>query len=241
MTDITLDQQFQDLCGLFNKKDNTSKLIQLRLSKEIMQYGPEGEIKLISILRERLLNDRKLTNYVDGSIYELLLNSEEKSTKLELHNSFPNGVIPLKSNLGIDYTKLQQLLTQKKFQEADSLTQFLLCKLSQITKGHSRSWLYFTDVRYLPVEDLQTIDQLWQIHSMGLFGLSVQRKIWLASNTNWDKFWCKIGWTKDNSTCRYPKEFTWNINAPAGHLPLFNQLRGVQVLAALFEHPAWIE
>ncbi|NET49629.1 MAG: hypothetical protein F6K09_13095, partial [Merismopedia sp. SIO2A8] len=49
----------------------------------------------------------------------------------------------------------------------------------------------------------------------------------------------KIGWKSGNSCTRYPNEFTWDISAPAGHLPLSNQLRGVRVMSSLLSHPAW--
>jgi hypothetical protein len=61
----------------------------------------------------------------------------------------------------------------------------------------------------------------------------------LYNNKNWDKFWHAIGWKINKRNIRYPQEFIWNNNAPKGHLPLFNQIRGVQVLASLFVHPAW--
>lgn len=241
MASSALNEKLNKLSGLFEKQDSTSKLIQIKLATEIMNYGSEGEQKLLGLLLQRSSSEITLTNYVDGVIYELLLKSYSISIKSVLQNSFPTGIVPLNSDLNINYTRLQKLLIEKKFQKADSLTQALLCELSQAINGHSRPWLYFTDISSLPGVDLHTIDQLWQIHSNGLFGLSIQRKIWLANNTNWEKFWNKIGWTTNNITRRYPQEFTWNLNAPEGHLPLFNQLRGVQVLVALFEHPVWLD
>ncbi|PLZ94121.1 hypothetical protein CI594_16205, partial [Fischerella thermalis CCMEE 5196] len=44
---------------------------------------------------------------------------------------------------------------------------------------------------------------------------------------------------KGNNWTRYPQEFTWDLSAPKGHLPLSNQLRGVRVIASIFAHPAW--
>ncbi|PLZ36777.1 hypothetical protein CBP27_11530, partial [Fischerella thermalis WC542] len=56
---------------------------------------------------------------------------------------------------------------------------------------------------------------------------------------NWDNLWVKIGWKKGKNWTRYPQEFTWDLSAPRGHLPLSNQLRGVRVIASIFAHPAW--
>ena len=77
------------------------------------------------------------------------------------------------------------------------------------------------------------------MYSRGKFGFSIQRKIWLTHQCKWNLFWQTIGWTKQDIPCRYPTEFIWTIDAPKGHLPLFNQLRGVQVLSALFNHIVW--
>jgi GUN4-like len=49
----------------------------------------------------------------------------------------------------------------------------------------------------------------------------------------------KIGWKKDGSFTRYPNEFIWSLDAPRGHLPLSNQLRGNKTMQAIFSHPAW--
>ena len=56
---------------------------------------------------------------------------------------------------------------------------------------------------------------------------------------DWNQLWIQLGWKVNNTLCRYPSEFTWNLHAPKGHLPLFNQLRGVRSLQYLFDHPAW--
>ncbi|MEN9272733.1 MAG: GUN4 domain-containing protein, partial [Gloeomargarita sp. DG_1_5_bins_55] len=71
------------------------------------------------------------------------------------------------------------------------------------------------------------------------FGWRVQRRIWLGCGRNWDKFWRTIGWFQAGTWPRYPQGFTWDVSAPAGHLPLADQKRGVRVLEALLLHPAW--
>ncbi len=144
----------------------------------------------------------------------------------------------LPSDAGIDYSPLQQLLSEQNFQAADQMTLQKLCELAG-SSAVQRKWLYFTEVEQFPVTDLQTINQLWLTYSEGKFGFSVQRDIWLSVGKNWDKFWAKIGWKTGNTWTRYPQEFTWDLTAPQGHLPLSNQLRGVRVIASLLTHPAW--
>lgn len=235
-----LNKKLDKLHELFSFNDVSSREIQLKLVYDICENEVEGLENLLLILLTRRTAGQKV-NYVDGLIFELLMKSNDLSIVNQLNDEYPLGIVPLKSDINMDYSSLQKLLVDKKFQDADKLTQIKLCELSQVVNEHSRPWLYFTDISSLPCTDLKTIDQLWQVHSKGLFGVSVQRKIWLANDNNWEKFWNKIGWKINNVACRYPQEFIWNISAPAGHLPLFNQLRGVQVLAALFRHPVWVE
>jgi hypothetical protein len=144
----------------------------------------------------------------------------------------------LLSEAGIDYTPLQQLLVEQNFQAADQLTLQKMCELAG-SAAVQRKWIYFTEVEQFPITDLLTINHLWLTYSEGKFGFSTQREIWLSVGKNWEKFWSKIGWKNGNTWTRYPQEFTWDLNAPKGHLPLSNQLRGVRVIASLFAHPAW--
>jgi hypothetical protein len=146
--------------------------------------------------------------------------------------------MPLLSAAGIDYTPLQRLLVEQNFQAADRMTLQKMCELAGAS-AVERKWLYFTEVRQFPVQDLQIINNLWLDHSGGKFGFSVQREIWLGVGKDWNKFWSKIGWKNGNTWTRYPQEFCWDLVAPRGHLPLSNQLRGVRVIASLLTHPAW--
>ncbi len=146
--------------------------------------------------------------------------------------------LDLASDCGADYAPLQLLLAQHDFQEADRLTSQLLCRAAG-PQSAQRGWLYFTEVDQIPVTDLRTINALWLAYSGGKFGFSVQREIWLSCGRDWDRLWPQIGWKNGKTWTRYPQGFTWSLDAPKGHLPLSNQLRGVQVLAALLSHRAW--
>ena len=43
---------------------------------------------------------------------------------------------------------------------------------------------------------------------------------------------------RDGVWTRYPSAFTWSMEAPEGHMPLVNQLRGVRLMDALLQHPS---
>ncbi|MBF2006386.1 MAG: GUN4 domain-containing protein [Chlorogloeopsis fritschii C42_A2020_084] len=193
----------------------------------------------LDILMEFLLQRRESTvTWVDGKAYQALYNSDSPQAKEFLQTHFPEGVVPLKSECGIDYRPLQTLLVTQDFQAADRMTLQKMCEVAG-AEAVKRKWLYFTEVDNFPITDLQTINNLWLVHSEGKFGFSVQREIWLSLGKNWDNLWAKIGWKKGNNWTRYPNEFIWDLSAPKGHLPLSNQLRGVRVIASLFAHPAW--
>lgn len=210
--------------------------VQLQVISELADCGDAG----LAILMEFLLKRQQLApaNFVDGRAYEILLKSKNAKVLEFLQTNFPTGVIPLHSGRGLDYEPLQKLLAEQKFQAADQLTLQKLCELASST-AVQRKWLYFTEISQFPAADLQTINRLWLAHSEGKFGFSIQRQIWLGVGKNWDAFWPKIGWKTGNNWTRYPQEFTWDLTAPRGHLPLSNQLRGVRVISSLLSHPAW--
>jgi len=209
--------------------------VQQQIILQLADLGNEG----LDVLMEFLLKRRDTpATWVDGKAYQVLYSSDAPKVQEFLQNNFPEGIVPLKSASGINYNPLQQLLALQDFQAADLVTIQKMCELAGPT-ATQRKWLYFTDVDNFPAIDLQTINTLWLVHSEGKFGFSVQREIWLSLGKNWDNFWSKIGWKSGNNWTRYPHEFTWDLNAPRGHLPLSNQLRGVRVIASLFAHPVW--
>lgn len=210
---------------------------QLQLIPELAGSGDSG----LSLLMEFLQSQQLFPlNLAVGKAYQALVQANTPKTQEFLQTYFSDGIISLKSERNIDYYPLQKLLLDQDFQGADSLTRVKLCELAG-EGAIQRKWLYFTEVERFPKTDLNTLNSLWWLHSEGKFGFSVQRKIWLSLNKDFTKLWLKIGWKKDNSWTQYPNEFTWNLSAPAGHLPLSNQLRGVQVTKSLFSHPVWSE
>lgn len=209
--------------------------VQQQVIPQLANLGDTGLDVLMEFLFERRENP---ATSVDGKAYQVLYNSDSAKAKEFLQTYFPFGIVPLTSDCGIDYSPLQQLLATQDFQAADRMTLQKMCELAG-SAAVQRKWLYFTEVENFPITDLKTINSLWLVHSEGKFGFTVQREIWLGLGKNWDNLWTKIGWKKGNNWTRYPNEFTWNLSAPRGHLPLSNQLRGVRVIASLLSHPAW--
>lgn len=233
--DSSAQSQPPDISELESQLNTGSEKIQLQVMPDILAQGEAGYAILQTFLLSR---QQEASSYIDGRCYELLLGTEVPEVQSFLQEHFDSGVVPLRSEQNIDYLPLQRLLAKQSFQAADDLTLNKLCELSG-PAAVKRKWIYFTEVEQYPIPDLQTINQLWLVHSEGKFGYSVQRQLWLSVGRNWDVLWPKINWRSGRNWTRWPDEFTWDLSAPKGHLPLSNQLRGVQVMNALLSHPAW--
>lgn len=225
------------LAALRSQFFNEPEKKQLQLIPTLIELGDTGIAVLMDFLQE---NKSHPPNIVIGKTYQSLCQTHLPEVKEFLHTFFPRGVVPLRSQRQIDYQPIQDLLAQADYQAADRATLEKMCELAG-DGAVSRGWLYFTEVENFPIEDLHTIDTLWTTYSEGKFGFSVQRKLWRSLGKDFSKLWNQIGWKAGNTWTRYPNEFTWDLSAPKGHLPLSNQLRGVRVIASLFSHPAWTQ
>jgi hypothetical protein len=218
---------------LFSGKESN----QLPAIAELANSGEDGLLILDEFIQSRKSANTEVS-WIDGKIHQTLLKSDLPKALELAQTHYPQGVVTLHSEKGIDYQPIQNLLAQQDFEEADRLTSKKLCEAAG-EAALERGWLYFTEAQLIPISDLRTINQLWLVYSEGKFGFSVQRKIWLGLGKAWEKFWLKIGWKKGGSFTRYPNEFIWSLDAPRGHLPLSNQLRGNKTMQAIFSHPAW--
>ena len=176
---------------------------------------------------------------VYGSAYQILYKATSAVAKSFIEQT-PNGIVKEISEREVDYSELQQLLVQQDYQAADKLTTELMSAIAGET-AMKRKWVYFTEVSQFPNADILTIDTLWRTYSEDKFGWSQQRNLWLRLGQDWGRLWPQISWkSSEGAWTRYPTEFVWDLDsAPVGHLPLFNQLRGVRVMSALLTHPVW--
>ena len=110
----------------------------------------------------------------------------------------------------------------------------LLCVLAS-DEAAERGWVYFTEVPGIPSTDFDTLDNLWFHYSGGKFGFRVQKKIWIGCQRRWSPFFERIDWTTGENKAyrKWPEQFIWSADAPRGHLPLTNALRGTQLLQVL--------
>ena len=148
--------------------------------------------------------------------------------------------VAMESEVGMSYEVLRERLAAGEWELADAETRRLVCELAG-EGAAARKWVYFSEVHFIPTKDLLTLDSLWRTYSSNRFGFSVQRRIWKNQLQRWKPFFTLLGWTYGvNSTYKkFPMEFDWSLEAPVGHLPLTNALRGTQLFEKLLLHPAF--
>ena len=224
-----------DLAQLESQLLQESEKNKLLLISKVETLGSPGlEILIKFLAQQETISPTPAT----GKAYQVLYQAKTDETMAFLAERFPCGIVPLNSDCNIDYLPLQRFLAEQNYQEADTLTRVKMCEIAG-EGAIKRKWVYFTEVTKFPIVDLQTLNSLWVNYSEGKFGFSVQRNLWVSVGRDYNKLWPKIGWKSSNNWTKYPHEFTWNISAPVGHLPLLNQLRGVRVTDSLFSHPVW--
>ncbi|NCR39359.1 MAG: TIR domain-containing protein [Microcystis aeruginosa W13-11] len=155
----------------------------------------------------------------------------------------PRNEVELKSEKGVNYTKLRDLLAAGKWKEADRETGKVMCQAAGRT---SEGWLREDDIRSFPCEDLRTINQLWLHYSGGKFGFSVQKEIYeslgytrVYRDYEWQKFGDRVGWKKGGEWLKY-SDLTFNLElAPSAHLPALGCVGCELVELAPLERLVW--
>lgn len=138
--------------------------------------------------------------------------------------------IELKSEVGLDYTELRDLLAKQKWQEADLETLIAMMRVSKSPDGD-----YVGDMNVFPCADLITIDQLWSQYSNELFSFSSQKQLWRSIGGSIDslidddsfirsyefllqKFSPLVGWKRGDLYLNR-EDLIYSLDAPAGQLP----------------------
>jgi serine/threonine protein kinase len=132
--------------------------------------------------------------------------------------------INLISAKGVDYGKLDRLLASEKWQEADHETKN---KMLEAAGRTGERWFRIEDIDRFHCEDLRTIDQLWVKYSNGLFGFSVQKRIYESLGGSgeydqkiWEAFGDRVGWRVNNLWLDYDHIKFNHKGTPEGHLPI---------------------
>ncbi|MEM9276437.1 MAG: caspase family protein [Cyanobacteria bacterium P01_F01_bin.143] len=115
--------------------------------------------------------------------------------------------ILISQTTGVDYSRLSNLLAERKWKEADRET---TDRMLQAAGREQEGWLRNEELNKFFCEDLRIIDRLWLDSSQGKFGFSVQKKIaqnnGISTTTdsddyrkNWRQFYIDIGWKIEES------------------------------------------
>ena len=185
---------------------------------------------------ELLPFDPKGDDWAPGWILQVI--QRHRPTALsELLKGSTAGWLSVESAMGLDFVALQRDLLNQDFEAADRLTSCMLRELAG-DAAVQRGYVYFSEVPAMQGVDLVSIDRLWTVYSQGRFGFTSQARLLTTLDGRFDQLWPRIGWKREGVWTRYPGSFTWSLEAPEGHMPLINQLRGVRLMDAVLKHPA---
>ena len=233
MTNKEQDNNNNATLDLINKFVDSNQRKRINLLAQI-----ESEVENIFKIGPSLFEifDRDGDDWAAGWLLQVL----KKNKPDFFENTKFNNWFNTYSDDDINYNNLQFMLVQQKFEEADRLTSSYLRQLAG-KLAVKRGYVFFSEVKNMSGNDLQTIDRLWTIYSTGRFGFSIQAKILKSVEKKYELLWPKIGWKKEGLWTRYPTSFSWSLEAPDGHMPLINQLRGVRLMDSILRHPAIAE
>jgi hypothetical protein len=141
--------------------------------------------------------------------------------------------VSLRSEKGIDYSALRNLLAEQQWLEADRETLAVMLKAADRAAA---GWLDVDALTQFPCLDLHTIDRLWSYYSNGKFGFTAQWQSYpipkrsrtgfthsLPSRVIHDQvleFTKKMDWWTDRlEFFKYHNQLNFSLEAPQGHLP----------------------
>lgn len=144
----------------------------------------------------------------------------------------PKQISLISQKTGIDYTKLRNLLREKKWSEADIHTYQLIEQIVKTAKQQNKHvFIELKTIAEFSCSDVRTVDYLWQKYSDDKFGFSPQQEIWQNVNQEgdfstqtWRRFATEVGWKKGevksgNGYLLYEQLDFAPTEAPSGHLP----------------------
>ena len=230
MTNKDHDEQYKSTLNLVKKFIESNQRKRINLLSNI-----ESEVDNLFLIGEKLFDDFEQ----DGDDWAVgwLLQVLKKHKPIFFNDKKYNNWFNTYSDRNINYEELQLKLLEQKFEDADRITSSFLRRLAG-KLAENRGYVFYSEVNNMSGVDLETIDRLWSVYSNGKFGFSTQAKILKSVEKKYELLWPKIGWKKEGYWTRYPSAFIWSLDAPEGHMPLINQLRGVRLMDSILRHPA---
>ena len=230
MTNKDQEDHYKSTLNLVNLFVKSNQRKRINLLSDI-----ESEVENLFVIGKKILDDfdQNGDDWAAGWLLQVLKKHKPKFFNDKKYNNW----YFTSSDENINYEELQLKLLEQNFEDADRLTSSYLRKLAG-KLAENRGYVFYSEVNNMSGTDLQTIDRLWSVYSNGRFGFSIQAKILKSVGKRYELLWPKIGWKKDGYWTRYPSSFSWSLEAPEGHMPLINQLRGVRLMDSILRHPA---
>ena len=193
-------------------------------SKMFSQYGDWAKYLKINLNKSGIGDTlrRVLTKLLQPDISQRYQSVEEVLEALVIQQTeAPSD--HLSSSVGIDYSRLRDLLAAKNWKEADEET---ISVMLQVAGQEKEGCLEVEDIENFPWIDLCTIDQLWVKYSNERFGFSIQKRIWQsAGGTNYHDaeaechFGERVGWRIGGFWLFTLMNSLPTLEAPEGYFP----------------------
>jgi len=129
------------------------------------------------------------------------------------------------------YQQLEAYLQAQDWKAADQETYRLM--ITTVGKEEGQ-WFDRKELLNFPCEELRAIDGLWVKYSNGLFGFSVQKKIYVECGAKldgkypgdkiWEAFGDRVGWRKNNQWIYSTTDLTPSPSSPQGFFPCMSLL-----------------
>lgn len=201
-------------------KNNLSQATEEIEKLKAMLNEPQANTQIIQELAEIKAQISQLQTHIQQPEQPTIL---QALSNLQLQLSQLTDELTLVSHAsGMDYRKLQQLLSSQNWKDADKETYSIMLKISE---RENVCWLDDGDIRKFPRYDLHIINQLWVKYSDGKFGFSIQKQIL----QNHKQFTARCGWIKNIATNELMKyeDYNFTLDANKGHLPSTPRIVGL--------------
>lgn len=200
---------------------------ELRTALDVLDQCPPDEIFVIPVRidestppHERILELHWVNLYLswDKGIEKII-------QSIESNINSKGEQIRISDLSNIDYTTLESLLEQERWEQADKETiRIMCCTIGKnpndidLNSQTEQGVLSFKEIECFPCVELNKIDHLWTTHSRGKFGFSIQKEIYDSANQNLEMFSKNIGWRRFDRWM--PFILIWEYDLLKGTLPI---------------------
>lgn len=151
-------------------------------------------------------------------------NSEELIPFSDRSDAPGNSIKVVRIELPERYRDLHNYLANGRWKDADQETYQVMLKVANRTE---QRYLDIESIQKFPCEDLQIIDRLWVKFSLGHFGFSVQKQIYVEAGNpldgqyheeTYERFGDRVLWRMKDDWISYT-DVIFDTSSPEGHLP----------------------